>query len=183
MSENVFNGALKSQSLVRAIGKFGCHGTFVLLLFPIWSSMVNSYSTWRNHLSPNIRLLIWSILMSDMGSMGVSSSIAGENVVRSRLFSSAKQIIATRWKGQYVETRICKTIQSFEGRREFSLTEDSTAGSWWRSGNEVETHVDTHGQHHGHNQERWHSQCPIPERKQALQSATARNTHPNRAVF
>ena len=29
--------------------------------------------------------------MSEMGSMGLSSSMAGENVVRSRLFSSVKQ--------------------------------------------------------------------------------------------
>ena len=98
MSENGFDGALnclcrqyESSAVVESF--------FMLLLFPIWSSMVNSYSTWRNHLPPNIRLLIWSMLMSEMGSMGLSSSISEENFVRSRLFSSVKQSLQQDEKG------------------------------------------------------------------------------------
>jgi hypothetical protein len=37
--------------------------------------------------------------MSEMGSMGLSSSIAEENVVRSRLFSSVKQSLQQDEKG------------------------------------------------------------------------------------
>jgi len=70
-------------------------------------------------------------------------------------------------------------MQLFGGGREVRLTEDCTEGSRGRSGDEVETHVDGHGQRHGHDHERWHRQCPIPERKTRLKSAAAKRTIPN----
>lgn len=45
-----------------------------------------------------------------------------------------------------------------------SLTEHGAKASRGRSGEEIEAHVDDHGQCQCHNHERWHRQCPVPER-------------------
>ena len=50
-----------------------------------------------------------------------------------------------------------------------SITEDGAEGSRGRSGEEVETHVDDHGQCHRNNHERRHRQCPVPEREETQQ--------------
>jgi hypothetical protein len=127
------------------------------------------------------------MLMSETGSMGLSSSsIAGEKVVRSRLFSSANyllltsatahcnkknsrlMVICTRWELHAKQQYIHFEGGDGEGTAVRALTKDGTEASRGRRGDEVETHVDGHGQRHGHDHERRHRQCPVPERKQSL---------------
>lgn len=41
------------------------------------------------------------------------------------------------------------------------LVENGVEGSWGRSGQEVEAHINDHGQRHRHHHEGWHCQRPI----------------------